>query len=75
MNDADLCKKNGWRPGTILRGEPPHGDGIDTCEIEITAIGKRYILAFCLIHNSHDEMLWDLQQRVWKPIIKPKPND
>lgn len=40
MNDAELCRKNGWGPGTYLAGD----EGGDETVIKITAIGERAIL-------------------------------
>jgi hypothetical protein len=40
MTSAELCRKNGWGPGTRLVGHEGFGDTV----IEITAVGEAGIL-------------------------------
>lgn len=69
MTDADLCRKNGWGPGTRLVGNEGYGDTV----IEITAVGERGILAKRISHDgepsrSELETSWTLQCRDWSEV-------
>lgn len=69
MNDAELCRKNGWTPGTILEGDEGYGPE----RILITAIGEEFILARRVADTRGDsvddsEATWTLNCRRW---IKP----
>lgn len=63
---ADLCRANGWGPGTRLVGDEGYGPTV----IEITAIGEARLLAKCLGHNgvAHrpHESTWVLDARDWR---------
>jgi hypothetical protein len=72
MNDADICRKNGWGPGTRLAGDGGDGETV----IEITAIGERCILCKMLSHGEENfarqwEAIWTLEHRDWKEVPKP----
>lgn len=65
-NSADVCRKNGWGPGTRLVGDEGYGPTV----IEITAVGESAILAKMISHNEHPpswthENTWTLQPREW----------
>ena len=68
-SDADLCRRNGWGPGTRLIGDEGYGPTV----IEITAIGEQRILA---VEVSHDggatrpryERSWVLFCREWRAV-------
>lgn len=67
MNDADICRKNGWGPGTRLAG--------DETVIEITAIGERYVLCKLISHEGETaghqiESTWTLSCRDWTEVAK-----
>ena len=80
MTPADLCRKNGWEPGTLLRGteygtrythgkiDPERYENTDT--IQITAVGLERILARRLIGDGEwsDEGGWTLDLRKWARI-------
>lgn len=69
MNDANLCRKNGWGPGTRLAGDEGYGETV----IEITAIGESRILCKLISHNGEPKMqiesMWTLSCRNWTPIL------
>jgi hypothetical protein len=72
MNDAELCRKNGWGPGTYLAGDDGSGETV----IEITAIGERAILCKMISHGGEPmqrkwEAIWTLEYRDWREIQKP----
>jgi hypothetical protein len=65
MNDAEICRKKGWVPGTRLVG--------DETVIQITAIGERYVLCKLISHEGETvehqiESTWTLSCRNWKKI-------
>ena len=68
MNDADLCRKNGWTPGTTLEGD----DSAGLSRIVITAIGERRILARRTHHDGkaaeEGESMWTLRYRDWRRV-------
>jgi hypothetical protein len=75
FNSAELCRKNGWEPGTRLVGDEGHGPTI----IEITAIGERSILAKCISHHGRpqcdsEENTWTLAHREWLALDGEEPN-
>lgn len=64
MTSAEKARQNGWGPGTRLTGiERPGGK---PCTIEITAVGRSAVLAFCVNHGTR-EGSWDLNMREWLP--------
>ena len=64
--DADICRKNGWKVGTLLEGDEGYGPSV----IRITAIGERKILAREISRNGKacaaDEASWTLSCRKWR---------
>lgn len=68
MSSADLCRANGWGPGTRISGDEGYGPTV----IEITAIGYEGILARCISHKGKPrpcrERSWMLQYRDWKEV-------
>lgn len=64
LSPAEICRRNGWGPGTRLIGE----DDYDTCTIEITAIGIEKILARCIEPHGGGETGWSLDSREWKKV-------
>jgi hypothetical protein len=66
MESADLCRANGWGPGTILEGDEGRGPE----RIRITAVGEQVILATGL--GKHDrEGHWTLKMRDWRKVGGP----
>lgn len=66
LSSAELCRLNGWGPGTRLVGDEGYGPTV----IEITAIGKCSILAKMISHNGESQEIvencWGLDCRDWK---------
>jgi hypothetical protein len=64
MNDADICRKNGWGIGTRLVGDEGYGPTV----IEITGLGETHLLAKTISHNGKSELehLWTLSCREWR---------
>lgn len=66
MTDAQLCHKNKWKSGTLLRGKDQWGD---TYTIQLTAVGINSILARQKCgRNFNCETLWSIQYRDWKKV-------
>ena len=65
---AEVCRDNGWLPGTKLVGDEGYGPTI----ICITAIGEEQMLAKTMSHNGQPrdgyEVSWVLYCRDWKEI-------
>jgi len=65
FSSAELCRANGWGPGTRLGGI----SDVYTV-IEITAIGERDILAKKIFHDGapseEREDVWVLVHREWR---------
>jgi hypothetical protein len=72
-SDADKCRRNGWTIGTRLVGDEGYGVTV----IEITAIGKRGILAIELSHNGRPSSSYEgsltLSQRDWQKVGQALP--
>lgn len=74
MTDAELCRKNGWKVGTILEGDVGYGPD----RIQITAIGLEHILARREFRRMASaafssvgwmgERQWTLECRDWKRV-------
>ena len=64
LSDAEICRRNGWRPGTILVGKE---DGKEST-IKITAVGEDEILATELSRTGkfEHESMQSLTERNWK---------
>lgn len=66
LSSAELCRANGWGPGTRLGGI---GDVYTV--IEITAVGERDILAKKIFNDGEPseerEDMWILVHRDWRP--------
>ncbi|MDF3308741.1 hypothetical protein P3H15_27360 [Rhodococcus sp. T2V] len=66
-NEADVCRRLGWLPGTRLAGDEGYGVTV----IEITALGESKILAKRVSHKGKPvteerETTWTLSCRDWK---------
>ena len=61
LTDAELCRRNGWGPGTRLIGT----QGSTTVTMTVTAIGDDLILAKL---DGWSEMIWTLKDRDWKVL-------
>lgn len=68
LSSAELCRVNGWGPGTRLVGDEGYGPTV----IEITGLGRESILAEVLSHNGEPsrghENAWTLEHRDWRPV-------
>lgn len=67
LDAAAICRANGWKKGTRLRGFEDRRVSV----IEITAVGRYEILAVEVGEESEREMLQDLSCREWKEVPKP----
>ena len=67
-NSADVCRANGWRPGTVLEGDEGHGPTV----IVVTAVGEQRLLARAVSHDGEpvdgSEMAWTLHCREWREV-------
>lgn len=66
---ADICRENGWTPGTRIVGD----EGFGPTVIEITAVGDLAILARVVSQNGkpvefRSEMSWQLLHRDWRVV-------
>lgn len=70
MTDAELCRRNGWGPGTVLEGT----EGRITSQILITAVGEDRILAREIRRNGRRQWApengWTLACRDWREVKK-----
>ena len=60
---ADICRERGWVAGTRIVGDSVTGPKT----LEITAIGKRIILAHS-IDRVGSEQPWTLDARDWQEV-------
>lgn len=83
-SSAQICRDRGWTPGILLQstavitqaaGPLARGPRITRrVVIEITAIGRRNVLAMLFAIHGHqvdgivDEVIWDLHARDWEPV-------
>lgn len=71
MSSAEICRKNGWRPGNFLEGDEGYGPTV----IQLTAIGAENVLARMISHDGKPadcrESHWTLEYRGWKRIERP----
>lgn len=68
-NEADVCRRLGWIPGTRLAGDEGYGVTV----IQITALGESKILAKRISHKGvpvkgERESSWTLSCRDWKVV-------
>lgn len=69
MNDYELCKANGWGPGTRLIGDQGYGP----TTIELTYISPQIVVAIThAVAGKHlpvpRERTWSLQSRNWVEV-------
>lgn len=68
LSEAELCRANGWGPGTRLAGDEGHGPVV----IEVTAVGEERILAKVISCGGQPEdgteHEWTLKMRDWFAI-------
>lgn len=73
LSSAELCRRNGWGPGTVLESID-RGLGV---RIRITAVGDVAVLAvhhltLCgaewLGDTGFEEEIWQLSHRAWKAV-------
>ncbi|HEX4148266.1 MAG TPA: hypothetical protein VHY20_04725 [Pirellulales bacterium] len=65
LSSAELCRRNGWGRGTVLKAArlPKEGPGADQA-IVLTAVGERMVLAIDLVND--EEQAWNLATRDWR---------
>ena len=77
MNSADLCRRNGWKPGTVIEGYEQWLDGKKWDRIAITAVGEKAILAKTIATKRPtkdwevylgSEQIWVLDTRDWRMV-------
>lgn len=73
MTDAEKCRRNGWKAGTLLVGDEGYGPTV----IKITAVGEEGILAKEISHNGVPtpdswEWHWTLDAREWRRLAIPE---
>lgn len=68
LSDAEICRRNGWRVGTLLVSQTKNG----MSHLRITAIGETCILAREVSRSGKGtsaiasrELTWALSQREW----------
>lgn len=71
LSDAEICRRNGWKPGTLLSGTDKQGTSV----ICLTAIGEDTILAKKITQDGkpvnpivNRECFWDLHLRDWRRL-------
>lgn len=69
VTDAEKCRRNGWKRGTLLVGDEGYGPTV----IRLTAIGDERILARPVSQNGKPserdwEGSWTLQHRRWRKL-------
>jgi hypothetical protein len=68
VTDAERCRKNGWKPGTLLAGDEGYGVTV----IRITAVGEDRLLARAIEHAGKPvnwgEQNWTLICRKWRKV-------
>jgi hypothetical protein len=72
-SDADVCRANGWGPGTRLVGDEGYGPTV----IEIRYVGERVIVAKAISHDGEPmdvrESVWTLSCRDWRVVDSAPP--
>lgn len=65
---AELCRLNGWQPGTRLIGDEGYGPTV----IRLTAVGETSVLAVAESYNGQPsggrERHWTLLSRDWREV-------
>lgn len=71
-SSADMCRRLGWRRGTVLRGN----EGYGASTILITAVGEDAVLARTIMVRGKPaagyESSWTLQCRDWRRVPMPR---
>lgn len=63
MNSAQMCRANGWGPGTLIAGDEGYGETV----LRITAVGESMVLARMVQTGRQDwEADWDLTEADWE---------
>jgi hypothetical protein len=70
LSSAELCRQRDWVPGIRLTSVRPSGNRLVNVVIEVTAIGRRHILARLVAWDEQtvdqgDEFQWDLHNADW----------
>ena len=77
MNSADLCRRNGWKPGTVIEGCEMRAGGETWDRVVITAVGETGILGRAVAikrgaEGWQDQVLtekgWTLAYRDWRKV-------
>ena len=72
LPSAELCRRNGWGPGTVLVAPPAHEAGAEL-RLQLTAVGDALVLAREWEAAPGEwpgrlaaENVWDLSHRAWE---------
>jgi len=65
VTDAEICRTNGWKVGDVLEGVNAFDD---LKRIQITAIGRKHILAVQDWLGIEIESTWSLGCRFWRKV-------
>ena len=77
MNSADLCRRNGWKPGTVIEGRNNRVSHERWDRIVITAVGETNILGRLVAtrwgkgeweNRASGEQEWALTSRDWQKV-------
>lgn len=72
VTSAEMCQRNGWEPGDLLRGSEFCGGRAYTITIMLTAIGEEFVMARAIDRDGvvipATESIWDLTWRDWKRV-------
>jgi len=68
-SSAEICRRNGWTPGTRLLG-PRNGER-RTIALQITAVGVTHVLGQEILEDASRsaEGQWDLTCRDWVEVL------
>jgi len=70
-SNAELCRRNGWEPGTVVVGD----EGYGPTRLLITGIGEKAILGRALGRPQAHEKMWTLKMRDWRKEEHPVQED
>jgi hypothetical protein len=73
LSSAEICRRNGWKVGNMLEGEPTPKDLLLDSEperllIRLTAVGNAKIVAVRVGDSGTGEEFWNLRTREWRAV-------
>ena len=70
LSSAEICRRNGWGPGTRLEAEPlPKERDRSIKRVTISAVGDVHVLA--TLSDREWEVILDLHVRDWHEADRP----